>query len=122
MTTVNLTYRRSFKVPFTAVRELEEMRSGYLFNAVVVLEADELDAGYIMHPGVIEALIQSRFDGADLNSLMTPMVPSTENVAKLIGQSVLDYLFKAEVEGDVRLLISRVIETDGNHAEVVYTY
>jgi 6-pyruvoyl-tetrahydropterin synthase len=119
---VGLTYRRSFKVPFSSARMIGEVISGHTFNAVIVIEAEQLsEDGLIIEPSVIHRLVVS-LDHINLNERMNPMIPTTENLAKFVGQMILDYLFKAGLEGEVRLLLVRITEAEGDFAEVVYAY
>lgn len=121
MNITSTTYRRSLNITFSAARTVGDILTGNNFRAVLVFEADELSDGEVIDSYTIKQVME-RLHQNNLNDVMNPMIPTTENIAKFIGQLMLDYLFKKGLHEDVRLLLSRVIEAESDYGEVIYTY
>jgi 6-pyruvoyl-tetrahydropterin synthase len=118
---VKAKYRTAVRVPFSAARMIGEVISGHNFHAVMVLEADALADGEVFSRVVLHDLVK-RFHSANLNTIMAPIDPTTENLAKVIGQSVLDFMFRTGDDQNVKLILCRITESEGEYAEVTYVY
>lgn len=122
---LKLRYGITKEISFSAGHFLEGLpaghpcsnQHGHNYKVRVQLESDGVDeVGFIIDYTILKTLIKEKYDHVNLNDVMK-VNPTAENLARDIAQTILDFLFRIQVD-HVRLISVTLHETDSNVAYV----
>lgn len=114
-------YTMSFREKFSAARSIDDVLTGHVFRVDIRCSTYELRGGEVVPREHLRSLVKT-LDNQNLNMVMEPGVPTTENLARFIGQAVLDYLFRMEMEKTVMVDSVTVYEDKRHWACIAYQY